>query len=633
MNTLKLVANKLLLPVAVTAGLYIVVSGLPVVVGGAIFGGMFTTTSEFGIGTCSGHYCRYTDVFLYCSIDDVCIDFDSGLLEQTDYVIREFLLDDNGIPKLRTELADSIASQLGAGGHHVSRLYIGPFVLVNPGSVDIINALPGAEELATHIQPVFNGVVFKDYELSVSERRAYELMAEMFNVVVDVGVFSSIEWCGQSLSDGRGSFATHAQCGQLHALLGCPNPVRGFHDIYTCTNCCSRKCGGHITASASCPNSCLNRSNPDFACNEVAHPLLCNTPERQATCPDINTGGACLGHVTRGTCPPERIEICTNKNSRGNCRGTCIAISSVCSARCVNRPSPSVACNVREHTTLCSSDSCREAVFDACVGFENCGSHSVLAAEFFFGGIDSLMAAYFIYPIADAEGDPGRSAELRELRDFQDITELIREIVFDEFAHTLIFGVGGPGGGFGGGSGVGVEVFTDALVSPFHHFWQWDGYWADMRYGPPGASTYARGGCYPTSYAMIISSLTGRIVYPDQVGSYVTSIGMRGTSGGTMHGATEPTMRNWGLTATHIGSNSAAVTSALSRGQLIFFSVGNQPTATFTNGGHGLVMRGLTGDGLVIIACSARRSVNNHAFDLGFVLQHARTGNVWAIRR
>jgi hypothetical protein len=509
-------------PVLIAVGLIAVVILLvasPLVGASSLFGGVFTTVEERDPGN-----------------PDV-----GG--ESTEHQVRDFLLSDSGVPELRDRLVDSVASQLAGGGHDTSRLYVGPFVLVNPNSGDIANVLPTVEELATHLQPVFNVMLLMEYGLNVSEERAYELLAEMFDAVLEVSLFSDIEWCGQSEIDGRGAPVVHAQCGQVHALDHCPNPDEGTHKDYTCSLCCDFLCDGH-------------------------------EPGDDGDEDDIYDG----------------LVYCFSGSDMENCDNRSDFI---------------------------------------CFGYSICGSHSVMTADLFFGGVDSLMAAHFINPMAELEGDPGRSAELRDFRGYLEIANIIRDMVFDDFAYTLSFG--GSRVGWYVGDGADGDVFTDALVSPFYHFWQWGGHWADMRYGPPGASTYSGGGCYPTSYAMIISSLTGDIVYPDQIGAFITSIGMRVPGVGTAHGATEPVMKRWGLSAVHIGNDSAAVVDALSSGQLIFFSVGSQPTNTFTNGGHGLVMRGLTGGGKVIVACSARRAVNNHAFDLGFVLKHARTGNVWAI--
>jgi len=184
----------------------------------------------------------------------------------------------------------------------------------------------------------------------------------------------------------------------------------------------------------------------------------------------------------------------------------------------------------------------------------------------------------------------------------------------------------------------GETLFEDALI-PFYHLWQDTGAWRNVRYGPSGAQNYDKAGCFPVTYAMIIRSLTGQVVCPTEVGGFISDNGGRGTSGGTQHylnggiPTTSGVIENWGLEANHIGRNVQAIRETLENGGLIFLSVGPNPTETFTGFGHAIALRGLTEDGQVIVACSARRRVNNNTFDLQFVLNHAGSGNVWAITR
>ena len=263
---------------------------------------------------------------------------------------------------------------------------------------------------------------------------------------------------------------------------------------------------------------------------------------------------------------------------------------------------------------------------EICSGYSHCNSHSVLTVEVSYHGFDDLFYTYLGTRLVEAlqEGDESQIALIQSLLE---LIELMHQLVIGEHGDSITFGMSS-----GSVSGTAVYgTWDDMMVSPFYHMWQWEGYWANRRYGPPGASTFARAGCFPVTYAMIIWSLTGNYVSPVEIGNYITSIGQRGTSGGTMHGATQPVMNRYGLSATQVGTNASAITNALSSGQLVFLSVGNSPTNTFTNGGHAIVMRGITPDGRIVLGCSARRTVNNHAFDLNFVLQHARPHNIWVV--
>lgn len=130
------------------------------------------------------------------------------------------------------------------------------------------------------------------------------------------------------------------------------------------------------------------------------------------------------------------------------------------------------------------------------------------------------------------------------------------------------------------------------------------GYYGSSPYGP-GPISYC--GCGPTSWAMIVSTLTNNKTDPAAVAQWAYENGFQqeAEGGGECGGsewwwADNPalTATRWGVSATRINGTLEAE-QALRRGSLVLVSVGDGP---FTSNGHLLVMRQVTGDGKFLFA-------------------------------
>lgn len=108
----------------------------------------------------------------------------------------------------------------------------------------VTSGFPTNEQLANMIQPVFNAVVLMDYDLEPTEGEAKALLKDIFNTLFRITSTTSTEYCGQSIETGEGTVNRHS-CGEIHALLTCPNASSGKHNKYTCPDCCYKVCPGH----------------------------------------------------------------------------------------------------------------------------------------------------------------------------------------------------------------------------------------------------------------------------------------------------------------------------------------------------------------------------------------------------
>jgi hypothetical protein len=132
-----------------------------------------------------------------------------------------------------------------------------------------------------------------------------------------------------------------------------------------------------------------------------------------------------------------------------------------------------------------------------------------------------------------------------------------------------------------------------------------EGYFGDSPYGD---GTIAGCGCGPTTWSMIVSTLTGVEVLPPEVASWANANGFRssdaacaGSAWWWVGGAAPISQERWGVTARQITINEAP--EELRKGNLIITSVG--PGSIFLSPGgtgHLLVMRAVTADGRFLFA-------------------------------
>lgn len=139
-----------------------------------------------------------------------------------------------------------------------------------------------------------------------------------------------------------------------------------------------------------------------------------------------------------------------------------------------------------------------------------------------------------------------------------------------------------------------------------------------VRYGSGSISSC---GCAPTSIAMVLSYMTGTNLTPVDIVNwtgnryYVTGSG----SSGTIFPACA---EHWGYQCVNLGGNVSAAIEALQNGHPVIVSVNSY----FTNGGHFMVLTGVTKDGYFIIndpnGANVRKFGTNR-FSIDLVRNHA----------
>ena len=160
-------------------------------------------------------------------------------------------------------------------------------------------------------------------------------------------------------------------------------------------------------------------------------------------------------------------------------------------------------------------------------------------------------------------------------------------------------------------------TFSDA-ETPVVYYNQTDSRWGNKMYGKSG--TIGEAGCGPTALAIAVASLTDRKVTPYDVAQWSVQNGYRCEGNGSYHSLIPAGGEHYGLTVTGIGSDGNQLVEALQAGDLV---IAIMSKGHFTNGGHFIVLRGVTEDGNILVADPASVKRSNQEWALGIIMNEA----------
>ena len=147
------------------------------------------------------------------------------------------------------------------------------------------------------------------------------------------------------------------------------------------------------------------------------------------------------------------------------------------------------------------------------------------------------------------------------------------------------------------------------------YFNQRDPEWAEQLYGTDDIGRY---GCGPTSMAMVVSSLTEETVDPAQMAAFAAKEGYCAKKRGSYLSIVNGIAHAYGLESKAIDELSVdAVYDALLSGDML---VALEGPGHFTNGGHFIVLRGVTLTGKLLVADPASKERSLMEWDPQLVL-------------
>jgi len=162
---------------------------------------------------------------------------------------------------------------------------------------------------------------------------------------------------------------------------------------------------------------------------------------------------------------------------------------------------------------------------------------------------------------------------------------------------------------------------------------QTDAQWAEEPYGSDTIGSY---GCGPVAMAMVVSTLTDADIDPVQMAQHCADQGYWAKKHGSYWSIVPGVAEDFGLDCTSLPPEETdrdTVVHYLSTGHLLVAMVG---PGHFTNGGHFIVLRGITLDGSVLVADPASPERSLTTWDLDLILEELSAsrssgGPLWAI--
>lgn len=142
----------------------------------------------------------------------------------------------------------------------------------------------------------------------------------------------------------------------------------------------------------------------------------------------------------------------------------------------------------------------------------------------------------------------------------------------------------------------GQETLTGGVI-PVTYFNQGDEAWASQPYGSDSIGGY---GCGPTAMSMAVASMTDQESDPAQMAQWAAKHGYWARGNGSYLSIVQGCAKEFGLVAEPIAAYTTdAVQEALLSGNLLVALMG---PGHFTNGGHFILLRGVTLSGSVLVA-------------------------------
>ncbi|WP_036712414.1 C39 family peptidase [Paenibacillus ehimensis] len=149
---------------------------------------------------------------------------------------------------------------------------------------------------------------------------------------------------------------------------------------------------------------------------------------------------------------------------------------------------------------------------------------------------------------------------------------------------------------------------------------QMDSRWADKPYGPN--DTIGVSGCGPTSLAIVVSTLTNKLIDPVTMSKWAYENGYLAEGTGSYHSLIPDGAKHFGLNVEGAtAKDQQKIIDALVRGKLVIAIMGK---GHFTSSGHFMVLRGVTENGEILVADPASRKRSDQAWDFSIILNEAR---------
>lgn len=159
-------------------------------------------------------------------------------------------------------------------------------------------------------------------------------------------------------------------------------------------------------------------------------------------------------------------------------------------------------------------------------------------------------------------------------------------------------------------------------IDNFIYYSQGD--YKNVAYGSSG--TIASSGCGPTAMAMVLSNILGKKISPVEVANYAVKKGFRYVGAGTDEGLFPSIAKAYGLKCTKQSQTKSNIVQSLREGNLIVAHMG---PGTFTNGGHYIVLAGVSPDGSKVYVFDPNGNKHTGWYSTSLI-QKERKGSIYS---
>lgn len=168
---------------------------------------------------------------------------------------------------------------------------------------------------------------------------------------------------------------------------------------------------------------------------------------------------------------------------------------------------------------------------------------------------------------------------------------------------------------------------------PVVYFNQADPAWGNQYYDTRAfkKQTIRSGGCGPTSLAIVYSSLSGTVMTPAETAQFAMDNGYCAAPQGSYRSLFTSGVEKLGLTCYYAGDDLETAMGYLSQDCLIVSLMG---PGIFCDGGHFVVIRGVTEDGKFLLADCWNKENNEKEWEINTIAQNLKQdggGCLWVI--
>ena len=172
-------------------------------------------------------------------------------------------------------------------------------------------------------------------------------------------------------------------------------------------------------------------------------------------------------------------------------------------------------------------------------------------------------------------------------------------------------------------------VFADGFAGMMYYS-QFDPRWAELAYGE--SDTIGQAGCGVVCMATVISALTGEVHDPVELAGWSVENGYYCEGNGSYHSLIPAAATAYGLTWEG-NLATQGIVDALAEGKLVVAVMGK---GHFTKGSHFIVLRGMTGEGKVLVSDPANYTRSTMEWELAVIVEEVAKaatagGPFWAI--